>query len=531
MARTRVQFVCRSCGGVQPKWMGKCPDCGAWDALEQFREARAEPDKHAQSAAGWGQALPGHADHADQDDHAHGVHAVGDDPSHGVRRAAQGTRGAVLLGEIDLKDSPRVPTGVAEFDRVLGGGLVPGSVILLGGDPGIGKSTLLLQGLAGLADSQTDRAILYVSSEESARQIRLRANRLIAPAEGGFRESGEKDEGSLSRLHVLAESNLAKIVEQARRLRPAVCAIDSIQMVYRGDLDAAPGSVAQLRRCCTDLVYLAKRSGMAIIVVGHVTKDGQLAGPKLLEHLVDVVLSFEGERHHAYRLVRAIKNRFGSTQEIGLFEMTETGLREVAHGAVIDPTQPPPPGTAICPTILGSRCLLAEIQALTATGILGAARRKSSGVDGNRMAMLIAVLEKHGGLRLADQDIFVAAADGLRVVEPAADLAMALAIAGIHANRRMPAGVAALGEIALTGQIRPVPLIGQRIREALRLGLRSMIVPKSIAAADITGVDPEAVLRVASIGEALEVLETKVKESGGSARRPDFAAAPNHRKS
>jgi DNA repair protein RadA/Sms len=420
------------------------------------------------------------------------------------------------LADVPLDDLPRMPTGLGEFDRVLGGGLVPGSVVLLGGDPGIGKSTLLLQALALLGGersapeaprSVSGRPILYVSSEESARQVRLRAERLVgihseqppdcaaSPARGG--------------LYILAETNLARIGEQIRRLRPAICAIDSIQMIHRPDVDAAAGSVSQVRRCCADLVYLAKRSGMPILVVGHVTKDGQLAGPKLLEHLVDVVLSFEGDRHHGHRIVRATKNRFGSTHEIGLFEMTGAGLRELTEGlAGPDPLRAPAVGTAVCPALLGSRCLLAEVEALTATGVLGNAKRKSSGLDASRLAMLIAVLEKHGGLRLADQDVFAAAAGGLRVTEPAADLALSLAIAGAHYRRALPPASVAIGEVGLPGRLRSVPQMHVRVREALRRGFRCIILPKVSLEEGMPPHPPGALVPVESVAEALAVLIT-----------------------
>lgn len=530
VAKVRTSFLCRACGGVQPKWMGKCPDCGAWDALEKYVE-RPEQDGAAPGSlgAGFGGGL---GDAAGEDgsgiagvtewisggasgDAAIGV-SSGETAGDGRRTLRRAGALPQQLSEIALDDVPRLSSGIAELDRVLGGGLVPGSVVLLGGDPGVGKSTLLLQSLAAMARRGSadrgrapaaHRAILYVSSEESPRQIRLRAERLLGKggAEDGSHAAPAEELGP---LHVLAETNLARIVEQARRLRPVVCAIDSIQMVYRADLTAAPGSVTQLRRCCADLVQLAKRSGMAILVVGHVTKDGKLAGPKLLEHLVDVVLSFEGDRHHAYRIVRALKNRFGDTQELGLFEMAGDGLREVSEGASLpDPLEPPAPGTAICPTIVGSRCLLAEAQALTATGILGAARRKASGVDASRLAMLIAVLERHGGLRLADQDIFVSAAGGLRLVEPAADLAIVLAIAGVHYGRALAPATAVFGEVALTGAIRPVAGGEKRLREALRLGYRRVIL-----AADERGGerrDPVAgaeIIPVRRLSEAIEHL-------------------------
>ncbi|HMN97712.1 MAG TPA: DNA repair protein RadA [Phycisphaerales bacterium] len=549
MAKARTSFVCRQCGGAQAKWMGKCPDCGAWDALEKFVETTDRSGLLIDAPSGGASAARGGAGADDLlggvSEWIGGAMAAGGPASdatggsaggvgHG-ERSGSGSAGEVSveadaagaigastrstfpgrsaarptgLSEIPLDDVPRVSSGVAELDRVLGGGIVPGSVILLGGDPGIGKSTLLLQSLGLMASggpqhpSAGTAPILYVSSEESPRQIRLRAERLGLDG---------------SSLFVLGETNLARIVEQARRLRPLVCAIDSIQMVHRSDLPAAPGSITQLRRCCTDLVHLAKRSGMAIFVVGHVTKDGQLAGPKLLEHLVDVVLSFEGDRHHAYRLVRAVKNRFGDTQELGLFEMTGDGLREVAEGALpADPLVPPAPGTAICPTIVGSRCLLAEVQALTATGILGAARRKASGIDASRLAMLIAVLEKHGGLRLADQDIYAAAAGGLRVVEPAADLAVALAIAGTHYGRTLEPGTVVFGEVALTGAVRPVPGTAKRVREALRRGFRRVILARESETFEGFG---NSTRPVASLADAIGMLEA-------APRAPSARAAP-----
>ena len=495
----RTHFLCRSCGAAHPKWLGKCPDCGTWDSLEKFTEV---PDGTEHAAAAW---LPPDAD-----------------PEAGLPAST-----AQPLSEVAVDDVPRVATGIGELDRVLGGGLVRGSVVLLGGEPGIGKSTLLLQALASMASGSSDaahdsgRPILYVSSEESARQVRLRADRLEVGTErggdaappasvGGGPERTPADargRTAQERLFVLAETSLARIGEQIRTLRPAVCAIDSIQMIHRPDVDAAAGSITQVRRCCADLLYLAKRSGMPIIVVGHVTKDGQLAGPKLLEHLVDVVLSFEGDRHHGHRIVRGIKNRFGSTQEIGLFEMTGGGLRELAEGlGGPDPDRPPAVGTAACPTILGTRCLLAEIEALTATGVLGNARRKASGLDSSRLAMLIAVLEKHGGLRLADQDVFVSAAGGLRVTEPAADLATALAIAGAHYRRSMPPASVAIGEVGLTGRVRPVPQMTVRVREALRRGFRSLIVPAAAVEEAAVLCPKDALMGVADVGAALAQL-------------------------
>lgn len=439
--KTVTRFICRACGAIHAKWMGKCPDCGQWNALEEHRT-----DPGAQQDA----------------------------PRGGLTAADAQSPKAMPLAKVGDGAAPmaRVSTGIGEFDRVLGGdpsgggGLVPGSAVLIGGDPGIGKSTLLLQAAHHLA--ARDTRVLYVTSEESAQQLRLRAARL------------QGDDKPGDDLYVLADTNLARIVEQIRQADPAVIVIDSIQMIYKGDLAAAPGSVSQLRACCLELVYLAKASGRAIVFVGHVTKEGRLAGPRLLEHMVDTVLYFEGDRYHSHRIVRAIKNRFGTTLEVGLFEMTGRGLAEVRDGAGLLAEQyEPAPGSVVCPVLQGSRCLLVEIQALTATGFLGSAKRKTSGLDGNRLAMLIAVLEKHGELRLADQDVFASSVGGMRVAEPAADLAIALAISGAHYNRRLDTGVAAVGEIGLGGEVRHVQQAEQRIREAARLGFKHIICPST----------------------------------------------------
>ncbi|TVQ57613.1 MAG: DNA repair protein RadA [Phycisphaerales bacterium] len=478
MAKSKTHYVCRTCGGVQSRWMGKCPDCGAWDALEKFTESKATTAAAPGSLAeSW-------------------VGLAGGDPGDASLAAAPAK--AVPLNTVEAIDAGRTPTRIDEFDRVLGGGLVDGSVVLLGGDPGIGKSTLLLQAMGRLASSGS--RVLYVTSEESAYQTRLRAERIL-------RADGAADDGptDLDNLYVLADTNLARILEQARKVRPRVMVIDSIQMVYKPDVDASPGSVAQLRRCCTELVYLAKVANMAIMLVGHVTKDGQLAGPKLLEHLVDAVLSFEGDQHHAHRIVRGIKNRFGTTLEVGLFEMGEFGLREVSDVTGLASTRATErPGAVACPVMHGTRALLVEIQALTAPGFLGSAKRKTSGLDTNRLAMLIAVLEKHGGLRLADQDVFTSTAGGMKVVEPAADLAIALAIAGAHLNRTLPAGTAVIGEVGLGGEVRPVHQLAIRAREAARLGYRTLIVPEAGEPLELSGV---SIQRVDHLQMALAALD------------------------
>ncbi len=529
MAKPRTQFICRSCGGVQSRWMGKCPDCGEWDSLEEYRApAGAGADKDRQR---------------------------GDAP---VATASDAVPQAVPITQVDQTLVTRIATNIGELDRVLGGGeekgqgpgakgqgeetetnpkseirnpkslgprpsalgpsprgLVPGSVVLVGGDPGIGKSTLLLQAADQL--SRQGKRVLYVTSEESAQQTRLRASRLGAASDN---------------LYVLADTNLARIIEQTRQVNPVVVVIDSIQMIYKGDLPAGPGSVTQLRACATELVYLAKATGIAVFLVGHVTKEGTLAGPKLLEHMVDTVLYFEGDRYHSHRIVRAIKNRFGTTLEVGLFEMSDAGLREVRDaGGLLAAEYRAMAGSVICPVMQGTRCLLVEIQALTANSILGSAKRKVSGLDANRLAMLIAVLEKRGGLRLADQDVFASSVGGMKVIEPAADLAIALAIAGAHLNRSLgpisrekglgprakgqgeerrhegtearryedaeanpqseirnpkslgPRPLApgplltAIGEIGLGGELRHVSGLEQRIREAHRLGFSHVICP------------------------------------------------------
>ncbi len=451
-----------------------------WDSLEEYRA----PDVGAQKDAQRGTAAQ-------------------------FTSASTSAPQAQPIGTVEENDLLRIATGIGELDRVLGVsgesagngavgsetpvkvtsanvGIVPGSVVLLGGDPGIGKSTLLLQAAQGLG--QRGVRVLYVTSEESARQTRLRAARLGATAD---------------ELYVLADTNLARIVEQIAKVNPAVVVIDSIQMIYKSDLPAAPGSVTQLRVCCQELVYLAKAGGVAVFLVGHVTKEGQLAGPRLLEHMVDTVLYFEGDRYHQHRIVRAVKNRYGTTLEVGLFEMGDGGLREVADGSgLLAAEYKPMAGSVVCPALQGSRCLMVELQALTATGFLGAAKRKTSGVDANRLAMLIAVLEKRGGLRLADQDIFVSTVAGMKVVEPAADLALALAIAGAHLNRKLEAGMCAVGEIGLGGEIRHTQAMGQRMNEAARLGFTRIIGPpsklKSPAGAHW--------LAVRTVAEAMELL-------------------------
>jgi len=489
--RVKKVFLCRSCGTSFARWMGKCPDCGAWDSLEEQSvdpSATSDPQRgliESWRAGGGGDAADGA-----------GV-GVGAGEGGGGGGGGGGDSGALPIATVDRSSdalAERIASGIAEFDRVLGGGLVAGSAVLVGGDPGIGKSTLLLQ-VAG-AIGGAGKKVLYVSSEESARQIGLRADRLCV--------------GDPAGLFVLADTNLARIIEQARRVLPDVMVIDSVQMIYKGDLDASPGSVTQLRRCCAELVYLAKLSGIAVVLVGHVTKEGQLAGPRLLEHLVDAVLYFEGDRYHAHRVVRTVKNRFGTTMEIGLFDMTGVGLREVEGGvsaAAAEGLAQSRPGSVTCAVMTGSRCALVEVQALTATGFLGAAKRKSSGIDPNRLAMLIAVLEQHAELRLADRDVFASSVGGVRVVEPAGDLALLLAIGGAHFRRGLEARTAVVGEVGLGGEVRAVSQLDHRVHEAGRLGVQTLIVPASqVKQASVGTAGKKGGLRVIGVGTVNEAM-------------------------
>jgi DNA repair protein RadA/Sms len=430
MARARTVYACTACGAQQARWLGRCPECGAWSTLVE------------EAAAG----ATGGA--------ARDLLRVETEPA-----AAGKPR---MLREIPASATPRLATGIPELDRVLGGGLVPGSVVLLGGEPGVGKSTLALQLAAGL---EALGPFLYVTGEESPEQLRLRAQRLPVVPEKVF---------------VLAETRVEALAEPWRAIAPAVVLVDSIQTLATDRVESAPGSVAQVRESAALLAATAKSSGAALILIGHVTKEGTLAGPRVLEHLVDVVLGFEGDRGQAFRLLRASKNRFGSTQEVGVFRMTEAGLEGVANPSELFLAQrrPGAPGSCIAPLVEGTRPLLLELQALVAPAGYGTARRTCLGIDDGRVALLLAVLDRLGGVDLASRDVYVNVAGGVRVVEPGADLAVALAIASSRLEIPLPSDVAACGEIGLGGEVRPVPRVELRIREAARLGFRRVLVPE-----------------------------------------------------
>jgi DNA repair protein RadA/Sms len=430
MAKLRTIHRCTDCGGASPQWVGRCPTCGEWNTLvEEVEEAPAV----AGAARGAGLSL-----------------GLADRP--------------IPIADVDSAGWSVRPTGIAELDRVLGGGLVPGSVTLLGGEPGIGKSTLLLQALAATAAGGSK--VLLVSAEESKQQVRLRAQRL----------------GTLSpSLWLLSETNLAGILLAVAEVEPELLVIDSIQTVFDPELGSTPGSVTQVRGCAQQLVTAAKQRGMATVLVGHVTKDGALAGPRLLEHLVDTVLGFEGERHHALRLLRASKHRFGATGELGLFEMADDGMTGVPDpsGLFLGDRRTGASGSVVVPAIEGQRPLLVELQALVTQSSLTMPRRSAQGVDGGRLALLIAVLEKRAGLKFGTDDIYASAVGGVRLGEPAADLGLALALVSSKYERVLEPDVVACGEVGLAGEVRQVSHTARRLAEAARLGFTTAVVPPS----------------------------------------------------
>ncbi len=426
MAKNKSIYSCTECGGQSPKWQGQCPHCSAWNTLVETVAETSSSSTH--------------------------------------RYASLATTSEVkLLSEVEAAEVPRFTTSITEFDRVLGGGLVPGGVVLIGGDPGIGKSTLLLQALAYLSGHYP---VLYVSGEESAQQIALRAKRLSLNAQS---------------VKILAEIQLEKIQAIIANQKPQVAVIDSIQTVYSEALTSAPGSVAQVRECAAQLTRIAKQSGVTMILVGHVTKEGALAGPRVLEHIVDTVLYFEGDTHSSFRLVRAFKNRFGAVNELGVFAMTEKGLREVSNPSALFLSQHEMqvPGSCIMVTQEGTRPLLVEIQALVDEAHAPNARRLSVGLEQNRLAMLLAVLHRHAGIAAFDQDVFVNAVGGVKITEPAADLAVLLAIVSSLRNKPLPEKMVVFGEVGLAGEVRPVQRGQERLKEAAKLGFTHAIVPKA----------------------------------------------------
>ncbi|MBU1690853.1 MAG: DNA repair protein RadA [Gammaproteobacteria bacterium] len=441
MAKQKSVYSCTECGGQATKWQGQCPHCMAWNTLVET-VAEAAPTVNRYSALA--------------------------EPSQLQR-----------LSDVEALETPRQTTGIAEFDRVLGGGLVPGGVVLIGGDPGIGKSTLLLQALCHLG---ANNKVLYVSGEESAQQIALRAKRLALDA---------------GPVQLLAEIQLEKICATLLAQKPNVAVIDSIQTVYSEALQSAPGSVAQVRECAAQLTRLAKQTGITVILVGHVTKEGALAGPRVLEHIVDTVLYFEGDSNSSFRLIRAFKNRFGAVNELGVFAMTEKGLREVSnpsalflshHGQEVA-------GSCVMVTQEGTRPLLVEVQALVDEAHAPNPRRLSVGLEQNRLAMLLAVLHRHAGIACFDQDVFVNAVGGVKITEPAADLAVLLAIVSSLRNKPLPAKLVVFGEVGLAGEVRPVQRGQERLKEAAKLGFTHAVIPKAnnpkqrVAGMEVVAVD------------------------------------------
>jgi DNA repair protein RadA/Sms len=447
MARAKSAYVCAECGASALQWFGSCPSCGAAGTLSETSVEKPSAHRYATEAAK-----------------------------------------PVVLDAVLASDNERMSTGVAEFDRALGGGLVAGQVALLGGDPGIGKSTLLLQTLHAVSASVP---ALYISGEESAEQVALRARRLALNAGG---------------LRLLAETQLERIVATLESTRPRVAVVDSIQTLWSETLQSAPGSVAQVRECAAQLTRLAKRSGCALVFIGHVTKEGAIAGPRVLEHIVDTVLYFEGDPHSSFRLVRAVKNRFGAVNELGVFAMTEKGLRGVANPSALFLSQHPRAvsGSCVLATIEGTRPLLVEIQALVDSAHAPNARRLSVGLEQNRLAMLLAVLHRHAGVATWEQDVFVNAVGGVRIDEPAADLAVTLAVVSSLTDRPIAEKLAVFGEIGLAGEVRPAPRGQERLREAAKLGFTKMIIPRANQPkAKINGLE---VLPVERVDQAVQLL-------------------------
>jgi len=456
MAKPKQVYVCGACGAQAPKWSGQCGECQAWNTLTETASMTAiNPVDHPRFSGFAGSTDDGKV---------------------------------YLLSDVIPDDMPRIPTEVGEFDRVLGGGLVPGSVVLIGGDPGIGKSTILLQTMVGLGEKHKT---LYVTGEESLQQVSMRAHRLELPMEG---------------LHMLAATQLEQVLEVAQREKPRVMVIDSIQTMFTTLLQSAPGAVAQVRECAAQLVRYAKQTRTILILVGHVTKEGTLAGPRVLEHMVDTVLYFEGDSGSRYRLIRAVKNRFGAVNELGLFAMTDKGLREVTNPSAIflSRHEGVVPGSVIMVTREGSRPLLVEVQALVDESHLTNPRRVTIGLEHNRLAMLLAVLHRHTGIVTNDQDVFANVVGGVRVTETGADLAVLLAVISSLKNTTLPRDLVVFGEVGLAGEIRPVPNGEERLHEAVKHGFKQALVPKANAPKQaIAGL---AVQSISRLDEALAIM-------------------------
>src|SRR5512136_1615818 len=451
--KTRTQFVCQQCGSTQPKWMGRCPDCGEWNSFVEVVEQKPHPSERSVSGA----------------------------PRTRPQR----------LTQVELGNLTRLPLEIKEFSRVLGGGIVPGSLTLVGGDPGIGKSTLLMQLAASMATPGC--SVLYVSGEESVQQLKMRADRL------GM---------STDQLFLVTETDLDVILGHINEISPRLVVVDSIQTMYLDELTSAAGSISQVRECAARMQNLAKSSGVAVMLVGHVTKSGALAGPKVLEHIVDTVLYLEGDRFHTYRLLRGVKNRFGATSEVGVFEMRESGMVEVANPseAFLAERLAAAPGSTIAVTMEGTRPLLVEVQALASTTSFGLPRRTPNGVHMNRLLLLVAVLQKRIRLKLGDQVVFFNVIGGLRIGEPAADLAIALAIASSMRDMPVAPDLAIVGEVGLSGELRTVSQLGARLNEAAKLGFRRCMVPKSIRKARVESAPAGLeIIGARSLGEAIDV--------------------------
>ncbi len=442
MAKAKTVYACSECGGQSVKWQGQCPHCHEWNTLVESIAEAAAPKRFA-----------------------------------GLAQPSQ----IVMLSEVEAAEESRLATGIGEFDRVLGGGLVPGAVVLIGGDPGIGKSTLLLQALCRMS---AQHPVLYVSGEESAAQVALRAKRLALDA---------------SATRVLAEINVEKILAATASVKPMVAVMDSIQTLYSEQLQSAPGSVAQVRECAAQLTRFAKASGTVVVLVGHVTKEGAIAGPRVLEHIVDTVLYFEGDTHSSFRLVRAIKNRFGAVNEIGVFAMGDKGLRGVSNPSALFLSRhgEQVAGSCICVTQEGTRPLLVEVQALVDEAHAPNPRRLTVGLEQNRLALLLAVLQRHAGIACFDQDVFVNAVGGVRISEPAADLAVLLAVVSSLKNRPLSDKLVVFGEVGLAGEGRPVQRGQERLKEAAKLGFKQALIPAANAPKQSTpGIEVHAVSRI-----------------------------------